>query len=770
MKRLIPLFPISIVFILCTNTYAELPPQFLFGHTGRVLAVAFSPDGKWLASGGGGAYEIRIWDVASNEQIYTLTGHQGKIRDLAFRPNGDLASASVGGTVRLWNVPDQREIRVFKGHIGQVTSVAFSPDGRRIVSASRDRTLKLWDADTGELLDTFEGHEDVVWSVAFSPDGEMVVSGSEDGTVRLWNISDDRGLSQSLAGHTQGVLSVAFHPDGAAIASGSRDGTVRLWNVSALASAGGMEEAPFATYDRQVLSVRFSPDGRLLAAGLLDSPTDNTLKLWDVLAHRELRSFDTQIKRDFDFSPDRTRLAVAGAADGTVTIWNSSRLKPARLEPSDGTLVDAAQVALKWEAVEHAIYYDVELTSAPDFTEGTQSYTVTVNELPFALDGSVPSYWWRVRTGSFGGVSDWSEAASFIRCAVRVMPLRRRVNLGEEFPIEVWVESVKDLAGFQFDLQWTNPNVLEFVTVTQFRDIFGESGLGQQPAGLADQENGVYRDVIATTTEPSGVSGSGLLLGVLFRARNTGVSEIQLENLTLADSNGQPIHCNPHPSKIIVEASVRPWDVNRDGVVNIFDLSIVARHIGQPIPTDVEIYPDVNEDGVVDLSDFVRVGSHFGESYSADEALEAPSIQYLKPVSPATRKRLHSIYLNLLSTPANSPAFIRTLQVLRHLLSPSIPARDLLLQNYPNPFNPETWIPFHLTSASPVTIEIHDAAGLPVRQLNLGHLTPGRYVSRTTAAYWDGTNEQGEPVASGIYFYTLSTKSLRATRKMIIAK
>ena len=135
MKRSITLLPILITVILCTTSYAELSHQFLFGHTNRVLAIAFSLDGKWLASGGSGKYEIRIWDVAANKQVYTLTGHTAQIKDLAFRIDGNLASASEDGTVRLWNVPAQREIRRFNGHLGAaVTSVAFSPNGKRLVS------------------------------------------------------------------------------------------------------------------------------------------------------------------------------------------------------------------------------------------------------------------------------------------------------------------------------------------------------------------------------------------------------------------------------------------------------------------------------------------------------------------------------------------------------------------------------------------------------------------------------------------------------------
>ncbi len=773
MKRLMSSFLIFFAFLFCVNSYAEFPHQFLFGHTGRALAVAFSLDGRWLASGG--ANEILIWETGVNEPMYTLTGHTGKIQDLAFRSNGNLVSASVDGTVRLWNVSAQREIRAFEGHAGQVTSVDFNPSGRRIVSGSRDRTLKLWETDTGKLLATFEGHTDVIWSVAFSPDGSMIASGSEDGTVRLWNALDGSQL-YSLTGHTQGVLSVAFHPDGNLIASGARDGAVRFWHINLAESSNPIGEAePFVTYDRQVMSVRFNSNGRILAVGLLNSPTDNTLKLWDILTPSELQSFDTQIVHDLSFSPTRPQLAVVGSAEGTITIWSSSYPKPVLLEPQRGEFVNPSQINLGWEAVENAVYYDVEISNDSNFVAAnTQFMTVTANELSFEGKNNISHYWWRVSTGSFSRVSDWSEVRDFRApsCAVRIVPSVRRVNLGEEFAVDVFVESIIDLQGFEFDLRWTNPNVLTFVTVTNFRDIFGESGIGHQPTEPPDQVNGIYKDVVAAKTGARGITGSGIMLGVSFRAKAVGTSKIQVQDLILVDSNEERINCEIHEFEVIVEELVRPWDVNLDGVVNILDLTTVARYIGQPIPTNLDIYPDVNGDGVIDINDSVLVSAHFGESYQTDEIRAAPqsASESLYLIPPSIRKQLESIYRELLLMSNNSPEFIRARQVLQHLLFPSVPAHNQLLPNYPNPFNPETWIPFHLASAGQVTIEIYDAAGTLIRQLDLGYLMPGRYLSRGEAAYWDGTNVYSDPVASGIYFYTLSTQSFHATRRMVILK
>jgi hypothetical protein len=323
------------------------------------------------------------------------------------------------------------------------------------------------------------------------------------------------------------------------------------------------------------------------------------------------------------------------------------------------------------------------------------------------------------------------------------------------------------MAGFQFDLQWTNPETLTFVTVAKFREIFGELGVGQQP-NPPDQANGVYRNVKATRIGESGVSGGGVLLSVLFRAKAVGSCTIQLRNLILSDSQQNPIRCDIYPAVVFVENPVNPWDVNHDGAVNIFDLSIVGRYLGQPAPVGLDIFPDVNGDGVVNLEDFTLVGSHFGESYAPNAPAQIDPERSM--LNPTLRKQLERIYVNLLSAVNDSPAHRRAIEVLRRLLFSSAPDHNSLLQNYPNPFNPETWMPFHIADASRVSIEIYNVKGDGIRRLDLGYRLPGRYESRGDAAYWDGRDERGEPVSSGVFFYTLIANSFRATKKMVVVK
>ena len=175
---------------------------------------------------------MSLWDVDTQTEIDRHWEHIGSV-SVAFSPDGrTLASAgSVDGTVRLWDVDTWTEIAILWGHTGWVNSVAFSPDGKTIVSGCNDGTVRLWDVATQTEISRLEGHTAAVNSVVFSPDGHILASGSHDNTVRLWDTRVEIGR---LEGHTAAVNSVVFSPDGRTLASGSDDGTVLLWDIASV--------------------------------------------------------------------------------------------------------------------------------------------------------------------------------------------------------------------------------------------------------------------------------------------------------------------------------------------------------------------------------------------------------------------------------------------------------------------------------------------------------------------------------------------------------
>ena len=200
-------------------------------------------------------------------------------------------------------------------------------------------------------------------------------------------------------------------------------------------------------------------------------------------------------------------------------------------------------------------------------------------------------------------------------------------------------------------------------------------------------------------------------------------------------------------------------DVNADGTVNIQDLVQVAANFGET----GENPADVNGDGQVNIQDLVQVAAAFGETAAAP-AVYAAAAENLTATE--VKQWLHAAQQANLT----DPDFQRGVEVLKHLLTRLTPKETVLLPNYPNPFNPETWIPYQLAEPAEVTIRIYAVDGSLVRMLSLGHQATGSYQSRTRAAHWDGRNNQGEPVASGVYFYTLTAGDFTSTRKMLIRK
>ena len=219
---------------------------------------------------------------------------------------------------------------------------------------------------------------------------------------------------------------------------------------------------------------------------------------------------------------------------------------------------------------------------------------------------------------------------------------------------------------------------------------------------------------------------------------------------------------NPPDKKVSIE--VPAYDVNRDGVTNILDLILIGQNFGKAKPTDTRT--DVNGDGKVNISDLILVAGHLGELSGISAAPSFIAIGDMK-LDPTVIKA----WIAQAQVENNgSVVFQQGIANLQRLLALLVSEKTALLANYPNPFNPETWIPYQLAAPAKVTLRIFGVNGALVRILDLGHQPAGVYQHRNRAAYWDGRNQLGEPVASGVYFYTLTAGDFTATRKMLIRK
>ena len=793
MKKVVTAFLFFTVFSI--STFAQdLPSTILEGHTDRVNSVAFSPDGTTLASGSDDR-TIRLWDAKTGAHIRTFTGHTGAVNSVAFSPDGSTiasgssttASGSLDGTMRLWEVETGALIRTLTmRHTGWVHSVAFSPDGKTI--ASGDATMRLWEVETGALIRPLTGHTGRVNSVAFSPDGTTLASGSDDRTIRLWDAKTGAHI-RTFTGHTGVVNSVAFSPDGSTIASGSWDDTVRLWD----AKTGALIRT-LTGHTGVVNSVAFSPDGKTIASG------DATMRLWEVETGTLIGTFTG--RASVAFSPDGSTIA-SGSWDYTVRLWEFPRTR-IRLTPTpvispaigeqftisvsiaEGENVGGYQVSLVFDPT--TLRY-VESANGDYLPSGAFFVPPVVSSVVKDRNGDyIPptsqrllNLWYApedrlaaVTLGatSFAGVSDGDGTLATVTFEV----LDVKESVIDLFDIILTDSTGEHLPQFHIPTKVVEPSLLPTDTIISLTPSSVLSpAIGEQLTFNIDITSGQNLKDFQLTLDfdqsalehissspgnylANGVgNGDGTLETVRFKVLDVKASTVSLSGHLIA-TNGLLYAPTFESAKVIVPLF---GDVNRDGVVNILDVVQVASKFGRQVSGDPA---DVNEDGVVNIVDLVKVAGALG----GDAA--APSAWSLDLEGTFTRAQVQQWLSEAQEVSLIDAVSQRGLLYLEQLLAALTPKETLLLANYPNPFNPETWIPYQLAEAADVTLTIYAVDVTVVRTLALGHQPIGIYQGKSRAAYWDGKNNLGEPVASGVYFYTLTAGEFTATRKMLIRK
>ncbi|MYD18288.1 MAG: T9SS type A sorting domain-containing protein [Rhodothermaceae bacterium] len=738
----------------------------LKAHTIDVNGVAFSPDGALVAVASGG--RIFLWDIATRENIeilehtfwvdsrehVTVGGAFNKI-SISFSPDGQTL-ASAGGSpdyVFVWDVATGKKIAAYPMETyksgASVISISYSPDGEHFVTGATDGKVVLWDADTGTRIRTIEAHAGPVQSISWSKDGSFFVTagGYVPATVRRWNNDGEPAAAPNMLELEEFLIveNVSYSPCGTEVAVGTNS-TILIWEI------GTTDVNQDGTTDMK--------DVQLVSEHL----RENTLG-GDVNADGEVDIVDLVVTmKQRDVKDEKTEIAENVKVLPVEEWWDHNHIIAYAPDGQTIASIGAAGQPVVWD-----VATGIRLKTLGDYGHnGHGQYLGATSIISYSPDGTI------LATGSADGtVHLWDVSQKLVpkgpynfldvsylpdTPTVQYYPAAKASEpIGTEFTVTLRITDAlpSTITGYEIDLQFDN-KVLRYV------ESMNGDYLPEETFVVPTIVNGNQLKLAAASG--AGVNqSSGILASVTFEVVCEEPAPLKVSSVRLTQGI-----CVVYPAVKQIElhnpdAAVPPrikGDVNRDGTVNIQDIVKVAASFGS-----TGVNPaDVNCDGEVNIQDLVQVASLIGN------AAAAPVLATLHHTDQLTREEVQHWLTQTQQLDRTYPNVQRSIRFLEQLLLALTPKETALLPNYPNPFNPETWIPYQLSAPGEVKIEIHAVDGSLVRTLSLGHQATGSYQSRTRAAYWDGRNSIGEPVASGVYFYTLTAGDFTATRKMLIRK
>ena len=767
-------------------------------HTDIVNTLAFSPDGQLLASGGDD-YVFKLWDISRQQSVATLDHvndwTRSQIKAVAFSPNGQLL-ATAGVHVKLWNVHTREELATLE-HNGGVFAIDFSPDGQLLATGDGTGWLNVWDVQRRQIVIQFECDSTAVYAVKFSPDGELLTGAGYTGKAELRKIQGWERLGTLTANGT--IHNMSFSPDSSILTATGYE-SVNLWEVDS-----GEKRATLSGHTGWVKTVAFSPDGGTLMSG----GEDETLRMWDVTPYRSISQDMVRIiyflPRDRSPQPD-----IWAKLDGLIrevqTFYadqmerNGFGRKTFTFETDE----NSETLVYRVDGQYRDWYYHTK-TQEKVYTEIASQVDMEKHVYLIVVDLSTEFINEDHTCGVGGG--HWFEGETVARThgGYAIIPASGRCfdgqvgasvaahELGHAFGLEHdfrndayimsygaapdrlsrcaagWLDASRLFNAVQ--TAFNEPTTLQLLTPSSYPPNAKNFALQFE---VTDSDGIHQAQLLIPTTAEDPAPGVKLHSCQNGDMQNNRV-EFYIPTLTAYRVNDImlqviDVHGNITRQAYTLRADdtllfQKRVDVNRDGTVNVEDLVVVAASFGKVIPNDADPNPDVNRDGVVNVVDILLVIGQIDAVPAAPTLHTFTAADLRQWINQAKHLDISTHF-----SPFAADIMKEGIVVLEQFLATLVPTETMLLSNYPNPFNPETWLPYQLAAPADVMLSIYSADGELVRTLALGHRPAGVYHSKNRAAHWDGRNEYGETVASGVYFYTLTAGDFIATRKMLIRK